>query len=109
MHVFGVSSNLNSGLMVAEFVMDLVLVDANDSDLAGMWDTLHSCGKEREVSVSDNIEDSQTSGEDDYLETVILLGSQKLKVQPLADMDEECKLKGQASQDQATLPVCLIG
>lgn len=34
MHVFGVSSSLNSGLMVAEFVRDLVLVDAND--LAGM-------------------------------------------------------------------------
>ena len=108
-HVFGVSSNLNSGLMVAEFVMDLVLVDANDSDLAGTWDTLHSCGKEREVSVSDNIEDSQTSGEDDYLETVIPLGSQKSKAQLLNEMGEECKLRDQASQDQATLPVCLIG
>jgi hypothetical protein len=32
-HAFGVSSSLNSGLMVAEFVMDLDLVDAND--LAG--------------------------------------------------------------------------
>ena len=34
MHVFGVSSSLNSGLMVVEFVTDLVLVEAND--LAGM-------------------------------------------------------------------------
>ena len=33
-HVFGVLSSLNSGLMVAEFVGDLVLDDAND--LAGM-------------------------------------------------------------------------
>jgi hypothetical protein len=59
--------------------------------------------------VSDNIEDFQTSGGDDYLETVILLGSQKLKAQVLADMGEERKLRDQASQDQATLPVCLIG
>jgi hypothetical protein len=107
MHVFGVSSSLNSGLMVAEFVRDLVLVDAND--LAGMEDIFHSDGMACEVSVTDKIEDFQISGEDDYQETVIPFGSQKLKAQLLDDMDEDCKLRDQACQDQATLPVCLIG
>ena len=105
--MFGVLSSLNPGLMVAEFVRDLVLVYAND--LAGVWDILHSYAKVREVTVSDDIEDFQTSGEDDYLETVVLLESQKSMAQPLADKGEERKLQDQASQDQATLPVCLIG
>ena len=59
--------------------------------------------------MSDNIEDFQTSGEYDYLGTVILLGSQKSKAQLLADKGEERKLRDQASQDQATLLVCLVG
>jgi hypothetical protein len=59
--------------------------------------------------VSDNIEDFQTSEKYDYLETVILLGSQKSKAQLLADKGEERKLRDQASQDQAALPVCPIG
>jgi hypothetical protein len=61
------------------------------------------------VNVSDNIEDFQTSEKYDYLETVILLGSQKSKAQLLADKGEERKLRDQASQDQAALPVCPIG
>ena len=59
--------------------------------------------------MSDSIEDFQTSGEDDYLGTVILLGSQKSKAQLSADKGEERKLRDQASQDQATLLVCLVG
>lgn len=59
--------------------------------------------------MSDNIEDFQTSEKYDYLETVILLGSQKSKAQLLADKGEERKLRDQASQDQAALPVCPIG
>lgn len=59
--------------------------------------------------MDDNIEDFQTFGEDDYLEIVIPLGLQKSKAQLLDDMGEECKLRDQASQDQATLPVCLFG
>ena len=59
--------------------------------------------------MKDNNEDFQTSGEDDYLETVIPLGSQKLKAPLSDDMGEERKLRDQASQDQATLPMCLVG
>lgn len=59
--------------------------------------------------MSDNTEDFLTSVEDDYLETVILLGSQKSKAQLLADKGEERKLRGPASQDQATLLVYLMG
>lgn len=57
-----------------------------------------------------SIEGFQTSVEDDYLETVIPLGSQKLMAQLSDDMGEECcKLRDQASQGQATLPMSLVG
>ena len=91
--------------MVAEFERDLV--DANC--LTGMSSILHWEAKVHDVH--DNIEDFQTCGMYEYLETSVLLGAQLLKPQVVADKcEEEDKLLDQdrAFQDQAALLVSLI-